>query len=76
MNIQRPAPRKRSVNLTVNAELLSEAKAKGYNLSQLLEEALRQKRTDEWQAENAEAIMAAHERVEREGLWSSKKRVW
>lgn len=65
--------RKKAVNLSVDAELLGEAKAAGANLSAVLEEALRTKlkeqRWQRWREENRAAIEASNEEVERNGMW-------
>lgn len=62
---------KRAANLSVNAELLDEAKALGINLSVTLEkaltEAVRAKKRAQWLEENREAIAAYDARVERDG---------
>jgi antitoxin CcdA len=76
MNVHRTPRRRKSVNLTIDAKLLDEARARGDNLSQILDHALRQKRAEEWRAENADAIRLNNERIKREGLWSEKMRVW
>jgi antitoxin CcdA len=66
--------RKRAVNLSIDAELLQEARAAGLNLSRELEARLKQRtkaeRWTRWQAENRAAIEDHNRRIEREGLWS------
>jgi antitoxin CcdA len=69
-----------TVAVSVNADLLAEAE--GLDLSELLERALlrvlstptaeriRSERAKAWQKENAEAIRAWNEQLEKEGLWS------
>jgi antitoxin CcdA len=68
-----PKRRKKAVNLSVDAELVEEAKAAGTNLSAVLEDALRAKlkeqRWQKWREENREAIQASNEELERNGLW-------
>lgn len=71
--MQDKAPRKKAVNLTVNAELLAEAKAAGTNLSALLEKALseqlKEQRAQAWREENREAIEASNRELEQNGPW-------
>ena len=55
----RPA-RKIATNLSIRADIVTEAKAQGLNLSEVfetaLEDAVRRKRQEAWLAENAQAI--------------------
>ncbi len=63
---------KKATNITLSADVLSDAKALGINISQACDQFLRGmvKREQErrWQADNAEFIAAYNEGVEREGL--------
>lgn len=65
------APRLRT-NVTVNADLLRQAKQLGIPLSAALEhrlaELIRERRRASWLSENREAIAAANEYLERHGL--------
>ncbi|MFT4197032.1 MAG: type II toxin-antitoxin system CcdA family antitoxin [Pseudoxanthomonas sp.] len=65
---------KRAANLSVNAELLDEAKALEINLSATLERALenevRTRKREKWLQENREAIAAYNEHVRKHGVWS------
>ena len=76
MNVPRP-PRK-AVNLSVDANLVAEARALDLNLSRTLEEALRtsvrEEKARRWQEENAEAIRLSNEELEKNGLWSDEYR--
>lgn len=67
-------PSKKSVNLSINSALLSEARELKINLSAILEtaltEAVRQKQREEWLAKNRAAIAAYNERIETEGAFS------
>ena len=69
---------KRPANLSVNSELLTQARELGINLSATLEEALaaevRHKQRELWLAENQEAIAAYNEHVARHGVWSDGRR--
>ena len=70
---EHPKRKKKAVNLSVDAELLSEAKAAGTNLSGVLEgalkEQLRERRWQKWREENRAAIEASNAELERNGLW-------
>ena len=70
---ERVRPAKRAVNLSVDAELLDEAKAAGTNLSALLEKALsdelRAHRRARWLDDNRAAIEADKAELERNGPW-------
>jgi antitoxin CcdA len=65
--------KKKAVNLTIDAELLAEAKAAGTNLSNVLEtalkEQLKQQRWQKWREDNRAAIEASNAQLERDGLW-------
>jgi antitoxin CcdA len=69
---------KRPVNLSVNQELLEQAKAAGIPLSQTLEEALvaklKAKRQAEWRQENREGIAAYNQRIAENGTFSDEFR--
>jgi antitoxin CcdA len=69
----KPGP-KRAVNVSVDAEILAVAKEMGINLSQTLEDALRQltekERIRRWQEENREAIESHNAFYERCGTLS------
>lgn len=61
--------RKKAVNLSIDAELLADAKEAGTNLSAVLEQALRMQRERKWREDNREAIEANNAQLEREGMW-------
>ncbi len=69
----RSAPR-RATNLTVNADLLRQARELGLNLSAELEHRLAEvvaaERRRRWLEENAKAIDAYNEHLERDGVFS------
>lgn len=73
-------PRKKSVNLSIDADLAADAKAAGMNLSACLESALRAElkaaREAKWKEDNREAIESMNAEVARNGLWCDKYRVW
>lgn len=65
---------RKALNLSVRQDLVREARKRGVNLSQLLEEAidrrLRLEAGRKWQEENRDAIRAYNERIERHGPWN------
>jgi antitoxin CcdA len=69
-----PAAPKKSANLSLNADLLQQAKQLNINLSQTLElhltEIIRQVQRDQWLAENQEALQAYNRRIEKHGMFS------
>ena len=75
-----PRPKKKSVNLSIDAELVASAKAAGTNMSALLERALRAElkavREATWREENRAAIEVSNAELERDGLWADKYRAW
>jgi antitoxin CcdA len=78
---QLPKPgRKRAVNVTVDEDILSDAKQLGMNLSQVLEDELRRRvkedKTRRWQEENREAIEAHNRFIEKHGIFGAKYRPW
>lgn len=66
-----PAPRK-PANLSLDQDLLSEAKALGINLSRAAEAglraAVRDARAERWRHENAEALRASNVWIDQNGL--------
>ncbi|EMD77420.1 type II toxin-antitoxin system CcdA family antitoxin [Vibrio diabolicus] len=76
-NTQAP---KKAVNLSLNSELLAEAKRLKINLSATMEKALEkevsQRLKAEWQEQNVEAINACNELTEKHGLFSDSYRVF
>jgi antitoxin CcdA len=63
---------KRATNLSIDAELLDEAKAIGLNLSATFEaglrEAVRAAKGQRWLNENQEALLSSNAFVEKHGL--------
>lgn len=76
-NINAP---KKPTNLSVNSDLLNEAKALKINLSATLEAALlnelKAARRDLWLAENKQAIDTCNKLAESHGLFADKHRVF
>jgi antitoxin CcdA len=75
----KPGP-KRAANVSIDAEILTEAKAMKINLSQTLEDELRKRVQDErvkrFQEEHREAIESHNRFIEKHGIWSKKYRSW
>lgn len=69
-----PVGPKKSANLSINAELLQQAKQLNINLSQTLElhlaEIVRQAQRDQWLAENKDALHDYNRRIEARGAFS------
>ena len=65
---------KKATNLSINSDLLRQAKALHINLSQTVEEHLanlvREAKQQQWLTENAEFIAAYNKRIEKEGVFS------
>jgi antitoxin CcdA len=66
--------RRRSVNLSVDSELIDSARSMGINLSRLLEETLRQalfeERKRRWTEENRAAVEEYNRFVDENGVFS------
>ncbi len=65
---------KKNTNLSINSDLLQQAKEHHINLSQALElrlaEMLRDEKRRDWQEENREAIEEYNRRIEARGVFS------
>jgi antitoxin CcdA len=65
---------KKAANLSINSDLLNQAKALQINLSATLEQALieviRDKQRHQWLQDNQQAILQYNQRVETEGCFS------
>ncbi len=65
-------PTKRATNITLSADVLTEAKSLGINISQTCDQFLRQLIRDEkarrWQSEHADFITIYNQHVEQERL--------
>ena len=70
-----PNARKKPTNLSLNSDLLRQAKDLRINLSQTLERCLAQMLLDEkrrvWREENREAIEDYNRRIEEQGVFSN-----
>ena len=69
---------KKAANLSINSELLNQAKALHINLSATLEralaEAIRDKQRQQWLQENGQSIADYNQRIEAEGCFSDSLR--
>jgi antitoxin CcdA len=65
---------KKATNLSINSDLLRQAKELNINLSQQVEgylsELVRKAKEQQWLTENADAIAAYNERIEKDGVFS------
>ena len=66
------APRQK-IELSLDSDLIAEAKAAGTGLSAMIEKALREEnsnqRADRWRDESREAIAASNAELATNGLW-------
>ena len=73
-------PRKKSVNLSIDASLAAEAKEFGTNMSAVLEIALREQlkaeKAERWRKDNQKALDAYDEHIGKEGHWLDEFRNW
>ena len=73
-NIFDPNAPKKSTNLSINSDLLRQAKERRINISQALElrlaELLREEKSRSWKEENQEAIEDYNRRIEAQGTFS------
>ena len=71
---------KKATNLTINSDLLAQAKELKINISSTLEvalaEALKEKKTSEWKKDNKKAIVSYNEAIEEFGLFSDGMRIF
>ncbi len=76
-NINAP---KKPTNLTVNTDLLNQAKNLNLNISSILEAALtdvvKQKKKEKWLEENSDAIKIYNDLVSKSGLFSDEMRTF
>jgi len=78
INIFNPKAPKKSTNLSINSDLLMQAKQNRINLSrgleQRLEEMLLEENRCKWREDNKEAIEAYNRRIEVSGVFSDTLR--
>lgn len=72
--VRKASAAKKAVNLSINTDLLHQARELNLNLSKALEERLaeilKEERARRWQEENREAIEAHNRFVEKHGLFN------
>jgi antitoxin CcdA len=75
-----PGKQRQATNVTLDPELLKEARELELNLSRVLEERLREviaeERRRRWLAENDAAFRAYDRFVERNGIFNEEERDW
>lgn len=75
-----PTSHRRATNATLDADLVSEARALNVNISHAAEaglrEAIRAEKERRWLEENAEAIESSNRYIEEHGLPLEKYRPW
>lgn len=75
-----PKSAKKACNVSINGDLLAQARALGINLSQTLEAELekrvREAKAKAWADENREAIEAYNRYVAEHGVWSDGLRAF
>lgn len=73
-NLYNPNAPKKSTNLSINSDLLRQAKESRFNLSKALEqrlvEMLLEEKRRKWREENRDAIEAYNHRIEEGGAFS------
>jgi antitoxin CcdA len=78
INIFNPKAPKKSTNLSINSDLLQQAKKNNINLSKTLEqrliEMLMEEKRGAWREKNKEAIDAYNQRIEASGVFSDTVR--
>ena len=71
---------KKPTNLTVNTDLLAQAKALGINLSAVLEQSLiqevRRLKADAWRRENQGAVQAYNQDIKKRGTFADELRAF
>ena len=74
------ALKKKPTNVSINSELLANARELGLNLSaeleQRLTEVVRQRRAEHWLRDNRDAIEAYNRHIEEHGMWNEEFRTW
>ncbi len=77
-NVYDPGAPKKATNLSVNSDLLAQARALGINVSAVLEQSLAEQvkklRAEAWVRENRSAIEAYNRDVEKHGTFSEELR--
>ena len=73
-DLYNPHAPKKSANLSINSDLLRQAKERHINLSNVLEKSLKEMIAEakrrEWEEENRDAIAAYNHRIQAKGVFS------
>lgn len=76
--VYNPNAPKKSANLSINSDLLQQAKELKINLSKMLEENLAEtiidQKSQQWLAENQGAIAEYNQRVQKQGVFGERLR--
>lgn len=71
---------RKATNLSLNADLVTEAQALGLNLSRVLDaalqEAVKAERGRRWAEENRAAFEAANRAIDKYGIFNAEDREW
>ncbi len=80
MKSAHPSPRRRATNLSLDPELVEEARGLELNLSRILEEHLREvvrlERARRWLTENRAGLEAFERFTEKNGIFNEDDREW
>lgn len=74
--MSKPVRQRRPVNVTIDQQLVEDAKQQGVNLSQAAEEGVRKALAEKWLEDNAEAIKSVNDWVDKNGLPLEKYRMF
>lgn len=74
--MNKPTRQRRPVNVTIDQQLVEDAKQQGVNLSQAAEEGVRKALAEKWLEDNAEAIKSVNDWVDKNGLPLEKYRMF
>ena len=75
-DVNKPVRQRRPVNVTIDQQLIRDAKDQGVNLSQAAEEGVRKALAEKWLEDNAEAIRQKNDWVQKNGLPLEKYRMF
>lgn len=76
LDVNKQLRQRRPVNVTIDQQLVKDAKDQGVNLSQAAEEGVRKALAEKWLEDNAEAIKSVNDWVEKNGLPLEKYRMF
>lgn len=76
LDVNKHLRQRRPVNVTIDQQLVKDAKDQGVNLSQAAEEGVRKALAEKWLEDNAEAIKSVNDWVDKNGLPLEKYRMF